>query len=198
MQHSIIFFADKVNGSVKTGRKGTEYLDGGSVTLGNKTVRTSWLRPDKAQLGKGGLVFANLEVNKRDDKSYPQITITGVVPVVSSENSGYLYGTVTETKEFNKMLTATLRYGHTDWSKETNYATINVKVFDKASPIGEALLKAKSSGGEVLVQVKLDPSNNGFIEFVATKVMPVNGGNGGDDLELSTAGDAPTEEEAPF
>lgn len=196
--NTIIVSADKIKGNVKTSAKGTEYLENGQLQLGKSTVRVSWLRPDKAALERGGLVFANLEVNKRDDKSYPQITITDAVPVVSEQNIAYLRGRVTEVKEFNKLMSVQFEFSHTNWSKETNKGSVSVKVFDKTSALAVALKNAKG-GGEVFLEAKLDPSQNGFIEFTALKVSNL-GGDVGDGLELGTAADVaatPTEED-PF
>jgi hypothetical protein len=196
--NTMIVSVDKIKGNVKKSAKGTEYLENGQLQLGKNNVRVSWLRPDQAALDRGGLVFANLEVNRRDDKTYPQLTITDAVPVVTEQNVAYLRGTVKEVKEFNKILSVQFEYAHTNWSKETNKATVSVKVFDKAGAVGQAL-KAAAGKGEILVEAKLDPSQGGFIEFTALKVMSLSG-TSGDGLELSTAADVPatSTEEDPF
>lgn len=191
--NTLIINVDKIKGNLKTSGKGTEYLDSGQIQIGKNTARVSWLRPDKEAIDRGGLVFANLEVNKREDKTYPQLTITGVVPVIGEQNVAYLVGEVVDMKEFNKMVSFVFRYEHTNWSKETNGATVSVRVFDKTSAIASTLRDAKGKG-KVFVEAKLEPSN-GFIEFVATRAKVLGGSEATEDL--ATAADVGSEPD-PF
>lgn len=200
MTQLIICSVDKIKGNIKESAKGTKYLENGLLQVGKNTVRASWLRPDESAIDRGGLVFAQLEVNRRDDKTYPQITIQDVVPVVVDQNVCYIRGVVKDAKPYAKLLSAQFEYEHTNWSKETNKATVSIKTFDKDSAIGKAIMAAKDAGTPVLIEAKLDPSANGFIEFNVQKIMSLAGGDT-DGLELTTAADGvpaePTEED-PF
>lgn len=198
MKNQIIISVDKIKGNVETSAKGTKYLKEGTIHMGKENVRVSWLRPDEELIGRGGLVFADLEINHNpsNGKNYPQLSVTGAVPVAVNENSAYIVGEVVEIKELNKLVSARVRFSHTNWNKETHAGEVAVKVFDKASPMGIALIAAKGKG-QYFIQGELAPSN-GFIEFKATKLMPFGGQQGtGEGIALGTAADV-VEEEAPF
>lgn len=174
--NNVTIFVDKVAGEVLTSAKGTKYLKNGvaTVTLPGKdkkeTFRLSWLRVTDDMLNRGMTLNLNIEVTKRDDKTYSSLVVNSAVPAFSSENSGYLVGKIVEIRPYQKMITVSLEIEYTNFKGEVTKGIQKVKVFDKDSSLGKTM--QDNRGNTVFCKVELSPSN-GYVEFTAKSATVV-------------------------